>query len=106
MLDIDVLKTHLRVDSGDEDAYIESLASAAIGYAQKHTGRVFYETTTELESAKDKTGVVIDDMLKEGVLLLVGHWYNAREAVNIGNIVANIPMSAGAIFDLYRRPTL
>jgi len=40
--------------------------------------------------------------IKQAMLLMIGHWYANREAVNIGNIVNEIPMSATALLWGYR----
>lgn len=40
--------------------------------------------------------------LDAAVLLLVGHWYAHREAVNIGNITAEVPMGVEALCSPYR----
>lgn len=38
----------------------------------------------------------------EAVLLLVGHWYKHREAVNVGNIVQEIPLTVRALIEPLR----
>jgi uncharacterized phiE125 gp8 family phage protein len=40
--------------------------------------------------------------LDNAVLLLVGHWYANREAVNVGNIVAELPFAVEALCRPYR----
>lgn len=40
-------KTHLRVDTTDEDTYIEGLVKAARRYCEWRTGRTFHQTTLE-----------------------------------------------------------
>jgi len=35
-------------------------------------------------------------------LLLVGHWYSNREAVNIGNITSEVPLAVEALLQPYR----
>jgi len=40
--------------------------------------------------------------IKQAMLLMIGHWYANREAVNVGNIVNEIPMSATALLWGYR----
>jgi len=37
--------------------------------------------------------------LKQAILLLVGHWYENREAINIGNIVAELPMAVRSLLN-------
>jgi len=34
----------------------------------------------------------------QGILSLVGHWYENRTAINIGNIVTEVPLTAKALF--------
>lgn len=40
--------------------------------------------------------------IKQAMLLIIGHWYATREAVNVGNIVNEMPMSANALLWGYR----
>ena len=39
---------------------------------------------------------------RQAMLLLVGHWYENRETVNIGNISAELPFATKALLDLNR----
>jgi len=41
----------------------------------------------------------LDDGVRGALLLLVGHLYENREAVNVGNIVTKMPLSAEALLD-------
>lgn len=45
----------------------------------------------------------VPQALKQAILLLVGHWYENREAVNIGNITTELPMAVNALISPYRR---
>jgi uncharacterized phiE125 gp8 family phage protein len=47
-------------------------------------------------------GSDVSDLVKEAVLLMVGHWYQNREAVVIGRIATEIPMAAKMILDQYK----
>lgn len=40
--------------------------------------------------------------IRHAILLLIGHWYTNREAVNIGNITSEIPMAVDALLQPYR----
>lgn len=42
--------------------------------------------------------------IRQAILLLVGHLYESREAINIGNIVNELPFSVRALLDPYRDP--
>jgi len=48
----------------------------------------------------------VPSSITAGMKLLIGHWYENREAVNIGNIVNTIPMSVDALFGLWSRPAM
>lgn len=41
--------------------------------------------------------------IRQAILLVVGHWYANREAINIGNIVTPIPLAAESLLWLIRR---
>lgn len=45
----------------------------------------------------------VPQALKQAILLLVGHWYANREAVNVGNITTELPMAVEALVAPYRR---
>jgi uncharacterized phiE125 gp8 family phage protein len=40
--------------------------------------------------------------IKQAMLLMIGHWYEHRESVNVGNIVNEMPQSAMALLWGYR----
>lgn len=40
--------------------------------------------------------------LKQGMLILLAHWYEHREAVDVGNIVTDVPMTDNALLASYR----
>jgi uncharacterized phiE125 gp8 family phage protein len=41
--------------------------------------------------------------IKAAILLLVAHWYENREAVNVGNITTEVPLGVAALIQPYRR---
>ncbi len=48
------------------------------------------------------SALAVPAALKHAILLLVGHWYNVREAVTIGNITT-VPLTVDALVAPYRR---
>lgn len=44
----------------------------------------------------------IPEALRQAVLLLVGYWYDVREAVNIGNTVNEMPFAVDSLIAPYR----
>lgn len=41
--------------------------------------------------------------IKQAMLLLVGHWYENRSAVSIGNVASDLPFAVKAMIEPYRR---
>lgn len=50
-MDLDLIKTHLKIDTADEDSYLEFLGNAALTFAENETKRTFL--TTEFETFRD-----------------------------------------------------
>lgn len=90
-------KLYLRVDSGDDDTLIESLITAAREYAEGFQNRVFVSSDPDVKTEKP------GELEIAGILMLIGHWYEHRETVNIGNITSEVPMSATACLSINRR---
>jgi uncharacterized phage protein (predicted DNA packaging) len=84
-------KKHLRVEFDDDDDLIQGLITAAREYAEVFMNRPLVEK----EEGEDP--LVVKQSWKQAMLLLIGHWYEHREDVNIGNITTRIPMSAEAL---------
>lgn len=96
-VDLSLLKQHVRADDfSDDDAYLERLAEAAEEYVVLST----YRTLDELLAMGD--GEHLPAPLQQAVLLLVGHWYNQREAVASVQ-TAEVPYTMGALIKPYRK---
>lgn len=48
-------------------------------------------------------GADCPEPIKHAAKLLVGHWYENREAVNVGNITTELPLAVQALIAGYRR---
>lgn len=48
----------------------------------------------------------VPKMVRQAILLLVGHWYSNRETVNIGNVVNTVPLAAESLLWMSRRVPL
>ncbi len=46
----------------------------------------------------------VPPVLKQAIIMLVAHWYENREAVNVGNSVTEMPMAVESILSRYRVP--
>lgn len=40
--------------------------------------------------------------IRQAMLLLIGHWYDNRDAVNVGNIVTSFPLAVDALLSPFR----
>lgn len=97
MIDLGTVKAHLRVDGGEEDSLIQGYTDAAISTFELWTNR---RLVAEGEVLPDPIGnaLVITKAIRQGALLLVGHWYANREAVAIGTIATELPLATNALW--------
>ncbi|MBY6102304.1 head-tail connector protein [Marinobacter nauticus] len=110
MLELDIIKPHLRLelDDSEEDALLETYATAAQRYVENHIGRNLYATAGEIPKdpetgePTDDHALVLDDDITAAMLLLIGHWYVNRESVVVGSITAEVPMAVDALICPYR----
>lgn len=104
MLDLDVVKEHCRIDPDftDDDRLLTIYTGAAARYIETWTRRTLYESESSEGYAEDKDAILLTDDVKSAMLLLIGHWYSVREAVNIGNIPSEIPFTVEALLQPYR----
>lgn len=113
---LDEALDHLRFDLFDapsewrerEIAYVQGLLDDATDFVAAYCQRKVYSTTAELESAvEDGTAgpapMVAGGDVRRAVLMLIGAWNENREAVNVGNIVNEMPFGVKAILERYRK---
>jgi len=91
MIDLSLIKLHLRVDGDEEDGLIGSYLSAAVEYVQQHCDRRLVDVPEGPEQ------MALTDDVKQAILLLVGHWYANRESVVVGVSAAEVPMGVPAL---------
>ena len=101
MIDLSIVKTHLRVDHDDEDALIQGYTDAAFSAFELWTNRTLVELGGQLPDPAGNA-LVMTKAIQQGALLLVGHWYASREAVVIGTITAELPMATNALWKPHR----
>lgn len=109
MLELDIIKVHCRIEPDviDDDDLLDTYANAARRLVESHTGRTLY--ATQVEVPKDADGnptddhaLVLDDSITTAMLLLIGHWYESREAAVIGTISSELPLAVDALITPYR----
>ena len=88
------IKNHLRVSSSDtsEDALLAIYATAAREFCEGYQNRVFVGEEAE----------TINGIEKAACLLLIGHWYEHREAVVFGSAPSDVPFAVKALLDIRR----
>ncbi|MFG0924205.1 head-tail connector protein [Pseudomonas sp. CJQ_8] len=97
MIDLATVKAHLRVDGDEEDSLIQGYADAAISTFELWTNR---RLIAEGEALPDpvENALIITKAIRQGALLLIGHWYSNREAVATGTIATELPLATNALW--------
>ncbi|MYL41821.1 head-tail connector protein [Virgibacillus salexigens] len=80
-MDIQEIKEYLRIEHDEDDAMLTKLEIRASSYIKNGVGKIDTE----------------NELYKQAVTVLVGHWYDNRELSRIGNNSYNIPYSFEAI---------
>ncbi|KPW88773.1 MULTISPECIES: head-tail connector protein [Pseudomonas syringae group] len=88
MIELSLVKTHLRVDHIEEDVLIQGYIDAALAHVEQHCDRVLVDADPVLPEQ-----MTLTKDIRQAVLLLVGHWYANREAVVIGTITSEVPLA-------------
>lgn len=101
MIDLDTVKSHLRVDGDEEDSLIQGYTDAAFSAFEQWTNR---KLIAEGEPVPEpvRNVLVITKAIRQGALLLIGHWYSARETVVTGTIATEMPMATQALWGPHR----
>ncbi|MEQ9944113.1 head-tail connector protein [Pectobacterium aroidearum] len=102
MLDIDLVKQHCRVESGnDDDTLLNAYITTAERHVEKLTRRKLYENAEAEGYADDDDHLLLEDV-QVAMLLLIGHWYENRETVVIGQSAQSIPFTVESLLQPYR----
>lgn len=101
-------KGHLRVGHDHFDADIQLKLNAATLMALEYLDRAVYADQAALNAAMDSgdAGVlpmVVNDMVRSGILLLLGDLFANREETVTGTIATQLPTGARACLRPYRR---
>ncbi|WP_231359846.1 head-tail connector protein [Escherichia coli] len=103
-LEPSLVRSHCRIDDDFtcDDNLLEIYTGAAARYVETWTRRKLYKTNDEPGFADDADRLLLNDDVRTAMLLLIGHWYANREAVNIGNITSAVPFAVEALLQPYR----
>lgn len=95
ILSLNLVKKHVRSDDfSEDDDYLCSLTEAAEQFVIRDTNRTFDELVSMSEDGD------FPKTLQQAVLMLVGHWYNQREAV-AGVTMTEVPYTIQALIKPY-----
>jgi hypothetical protein len=101
VIDLPIVKAHLRVDHDDEDALIQGYTDAAFSAFETWTNRTLVDPEAALPDPVGNA-LLMTKAIEQGALLLIGHWYSSRETVVIGTITAELPMATNALWMPHR----
>lgn len=103
MIPLSRIKTHLRLDHNEDDAYLSSLISVAVEAFNNHAGRELQAKGTDLSGETEgHNKLEITEGIIHGCLLLIGHWYENRESIITGTTVSKIPFATDLLWSPYK----
>lgn len=105
MIDLDLVKTHLRIDYDHDDDYLNHLIRAASQAVCRYCDRQVVETQEELDALNDPDAILSNHMIDHAKLMLIAHWYAQRESVS-ASAMHEVPQSVDLMLDFYRRKSL
>lgn len=101
LLDFDLVKKHLRVDSTDEDDVIAAYQAAAEATVCEYVDRDVYAAGDSPVSA-DEFAIELEPPITAAILLLIGDLYAVREPDYKRDAGAMLPSSVRALLAPYR----
>ncbi|NNA11380.1 phage gp6-like head-tail connector protein [Pseudomonas lundensis] len=103
MLELSMIKAHLRLDddSTDEDTLLQAYGRAAWRLVQNKTGRMLIAGDALPDDAPENA-LLLDDDWRLAMLLLVAHWYEHREAASEAAGMKVLPLAVDALIGPYR----
>lgn len=90
IMSLDEVKAHLRLDFADDDAQLTRMRDAACEMVESWTGPIA-DIAAEVPAS-----------IREAVLMLVGHWYENREATAEVTLVP-VPFGFHELIARYRK---
>lgn len=103
MIEIDLVKLHLRMELADtsEDVYVQHLIDSALITFGVFTSRTLLAVGATLPDPLG-SALHITKPIEHGALLLIGHWYLHRESVLVGVTGSELPMATQSLWAPYR----
>lgn len=102
LLDVALVKKHLRVDHDDDDTTIAAYQAAAETIVIEYVDRIVYASGGSAPSGDDGTAIEITPAITAAILLLVGDLYEVREADPDATGNAVLPRAVRSLLAPYR----
>jgi hypothetical protein len=102
MIDLGVVKAHLKVDHDDEDQLIQGYTDAALSAFETWSNRKLVAPGGVIPVPVGNS-LIMSDAIKQGALLLIGQWYACREsAISSATQISELPMATSALWKPHR----
>lgn len=95
IFNLSLVKKHLIVEHTEDDAYIQSLCSAAEQAFNEYCSRTLLAADADLSEAPDDA-LQLTDSIQLGAMVLVGSWYETRDGGK------KLPMPTRLLWEPYR----
>ena len=99
MIQLDKIKSHLRITDDEEDVYLTALTQAAIKLFENETSRKLVPPRSLPKVVTNE--IEIDELITVGILLTIGHWYENRESTTTESVRV-LPMGVHSCWNPYR----
>ncbi|MDE9565734.1 head-tail connector protein [Xenorhabdus bovienii] len=93
----------MRIDSPHDDDLLRQYENAALQYALNYTDRKTLHVPEAGVIPPESQALILDEAVIQAILLLIGHWYENRTAVVVGQSVATLPFAVKALLQPYKR---
>lgn len=103
MIDLGTIKQHCNIEPTftEDDNLLNIYMKMAIQYVSNVTRRNLYSSKDDENYKNDSQPLLVDELIIGAMLQLIGHWYENREAINIGNITSEIPITTNMLLQPY-----
>ena len=104
MLTKEQVKRHCNIeqDFTEDDIWIATSIKAAARYVETWTRRRLYDTADDPDYLADPDRLLYGEDIEMAMLLLIGHWYENRETVSVGQAATDIPFTVEALLQPYK----
>lgn len=99
MIELAIVKQHCNIDPNfnEDDKLLGIYIKIATKYVENYTRRNLYQSAESEGFSEDPRPLLLDELVTGAMLQLIGHWYENREAINIGNITSEIPITTNSL---------